>query len=217
MEITKNMKKIFKGIVILLIAITIFFSTNIITADNLENQISLPFEPNINIEKLVLDENNNWQDADTKRKAVDLQIGHDVKFKIQMTNTGDVPLIIGLTDEMHDSLKYIGAEPEPFEVSHDPPFWYIGWVTYEYLMPGEMVEFTLIAHVEGPENSLDYNYGIILGVTDDGKIVMDHDYAYVQLYKKAREIKSPLLNLLQNFLQYHTNLLPILQKLGCGQ
>ena len=209
MEITIKMKKILKGTIVLLIVITMVFSINIVTADNLKNQSTLPFEPGINIKKLVLDEDGNWQDADTKKTAVDLQIFHDVRFKIQITNTGNVQLIIGLTDEMYDSLKYINADPEPFEISHDPPFWYIGWVSYEYLMPGEMVEFTLIAHVEGPEDRLDYNYGIVVGVTDDGNIVMDYDYAYVHLYKKAKEISNPILN----FLQSHSNMFPLLQKL----
>jgi len=164
--------------------------------------------PDIDVEKEVFDsKTGRWVDADTASTALDAPICSNVKFRITVTNTGDCPLAVGVDDKMHDSLKYVGADPEPEEVSYDPPFYYILWVLPNYVMPGETITITVTAHVEGPDCSIDYNHAYALGVTDSGVEVEDEDYAYVHAYEKAKEINMPLLK----FLQSHPNMFPFLQ------
>jgi hypothetical protein len=180
--------------------------------DNLAFQLTgpTPCDPGIDVEKEVWDEKNGeWVDADTQSSAIDAPICSNILFRIKVTNTGDCPLAVGIDDEMHDSLKYISADPKPDEVSYDPPFYYILWVWPTYVMPGETIIITLTAHVEGPECSYDYNYVYVLGETDSGETVEDEDYAYVHAYKKTKEFNTPILNFLQN----HPNMFPLLQKL----
>jgi len=164
--------------------------------------------PDIDVEKEVFDsKTGRWVDADTASTALDVPICSNVKFRITVTNTGDCPLAVGVDDKMHDSLKYISADPEPEEVTYDPPFYYILWVWPNYVMPGETITITVTAHVEGPDCSIDYNHAYALGVTEGGEEVEDEDYAYVHAYEKAKEINMPLLK----FLQSHPNMFPFLQ------
>jgi hypothetical protein len=177
--------------------------------DNLAFELTSAIcNPSIDVEKEVLDsKTGKWVDADTQSTALDVPICSNVQFRIRVTNTGNCPLAIGVDDKMHDSLKYISADPEPEEVTYDPPFYYILWVWPTWVMPGETITITVTAHVEGPECSYDYNYAYVLGTTESGEEVEDEDYAYVHAYEKAKEFNRPLLN----WLQIHPNLFPLLQ------
>jgi hypothetical protein len=177
--------------------------------DNLAFELtSATCNPSIDVEKEVLDsKTGKWVDADTQSTALDAPICSNVQFRIRVTNTGNCPLAVGVDDKMHDSLKYISADPEPEEVTYDPPFYYIIWIWPTWVMPGETITITVTAHVEGPECSYDYNYAYALGTTESGEEVEDEDYAYVHAYEKAREFNRPLLNILNN----HPNLFPLLQ------
>jgi hypothetical protein len=164
--------------------------------------------PDIDVEKEVFDsESGRWVDADTQSTAVDAPICSNIQFRIKVTNTGDCPLAVGVDDKMHDSLKYVSADPEPEEVTYDPPFYYILWVWPTWVMPGETITITVTAHVEGPECSYDYNYAYALGTTESGEEVEDEDYAYVHAYEKARNFN----NIFLQFLLRHPNLFPTLQ------
>ena len=160
-------------------------------------------EPSIDVEKYVWDEKlQEWVDADTEDEAIDVKICKDVTFKIVVHNDGDVPLQgIYVKDKMHDSLKYINADPEPEEVYYEEPFWYINWFI-PVLNPCETVEFYITAHVEGPECSYDFNYVLV-----EAGDVRDEDYAWVHAHDKAKEFNSPILN----FLESHPNIFPLLQ------
>jgi hypothetical protein len=177
--------------------------------DNLAFELTSAIcNPSIDVEKEVLDsKTGKWVDADTQNTALDVPICSNVQFRIRVTNTGNCPLAVGVDDKMHDSLKYISADPEPEEVTYDPPFYYILWVWSTWVMPGETITITVAAHVEGPECSYDYNYAYVLGTTESGEEVEDEDYAYVHAYEKAKEFNRPLLN----WLQIHPNLFPLLQ------
>jgi hypothetical protein len=166
-------------------------------------------KPGIDVKKYVKDRSGKWQDADTENEAVDLPICTNITFKIVITNTGDCPLIVSVDDKMHDSLKYTRADPKPDEVNYDPPFYYLKWVLTTYILPNQTVEIVLIAHVEGPECSIDFNFVHVKGVTENQEIIEDEDYAYVHAIKKDKSLNLPIIN----FLQSYTNLFQILQKL----
>lgn len=161
--------------------------------------------PDINVKKDVWDPDyGGWVPANSEGTAVELPICEDAKFRIRITNTGDCPLDVGVDDKMHDSLKFRNADPEPDEVTYDPPFYYIIWVWPEPVQPGETVVINVTAHVEGPECSIDYNYAFVQGTTEGGDVVEDEDYAYVHAYKKGRDINTPLLNLLELLMNQFT-------------
>ena len=170
----------------------------------------LPYEPSIDVEKEVFDsETGKWVDADTENEALDVPICNDVTFKIIIHNNGEIPLEnIHVSDAMHDSLKYISADPEPDDFQYNPPFYNIWWIFPGPLPVGETITVYITAHVEGPECSIDYNYVMVTAYAG-GTSASDEDYAYVHAYKKSRELNSPILN----FLQSHPNLFPLLQKL----
>jgi hypothetical protein len=166
-------------------------------------------QPGIDVEKYVKDGSGQWQDADTENEAVDLPICTNITFKTVITNTGDCPLLVSVDDKMHDSLKYISANPKPDNITYNPPFYYMTWVWTTYILPNQTVEIVLIAHVEGPECSIDFNFVHVKGVTENQEIVEDEDYAYVHAIKKDKSLNLPIIN----FLQSYTNLFQILQKL----
>ena len=167
--------------------------------------------PGIDVEKHVWDDKNQeWTDADTESTALDAPICSEVKFKIVIHNNGDCPLFnIHITDVMHDSLKYISADPEPDEFQYNPPYYNMFWLYPGPLMPCETNEIYITAHVEGPECSTDFNYVEVFGTCEHGTIVRDQDYCYVHAIKQSREFNRPFIN----WLQSHPNLFPILQKL----
>jgi hypothetical protein len=174
-----------------------------------------PCDPGIDVEKFVQNpDTGKWVDADTEDEALDVPISHDVTFKIVITNNGVCPLVdIDVSDTMHDSLKFISANPEPHEFSYEPPFYYINWNFPGPLNPGETIEIFITANVKGPDCSYDYNHVKVYALCGCGEPgctcppVIDEDYAYIHAYKKAREINRPFLQ----FLQSHPNLFPILR------
>ncbi len=169
-----------------------------------------PCDPSIDVEKYIWDKKNQqWVDADTPNEALDVPICNDVTFKIIIHNNGDAPLTnIFVKDDMHDSLKYISAVPEPNNVYYEKPYWHIEWNIPGPLNPDDTIEIIVTAHVEGPECSIDYNY-VYVEALGCGQIVRDEDYAYVHAIKKGKSLDMPLIN----FIQSHTNLFRILQKL----
>jgi hypothetical protein len=168
-------------------------------------------EPSIDLEKFVWDEETQeWVDADNMDEALDIPICKDATFKIVVTNTGDCPLFgVNVSDHMHDSLKYINADPEPGDVWYDDTNaeWRMWWFFPGPLMPGNSIEITVVAHVEGPKCSYDYNWALVGAVCEHGNYVEDEDTAWVHAYEKAREFNTPILN----FLQSHPNMFPLLQ------
>jgi uncharacterized repeat protein (TIGR01451 family) len=171
-----------------------------------------PCEPGIDVEKQVKDKNGEWVDADTENEAVDLPICENATFRIIITNTGNCALInIVIKDIMHDSLKYIGADPQPDNVVHTTPEWVMDWMIPGPLAPGEIKTIYITFHVEGPECSNDYNHVIVEGYCEEcpSLIVNDEDWCWVHAYKKSKDLNMPFLQ----FLQAHQDLFPILQKL----
>jgi hypothetical protein len=169
-------------------------------------------EPGIDVEKYVLDLDGNWVDADTENEALDLPICHDGQFKIVITNTGECALInIVVKDIMHESLKYLSADPEPDNVVNTPPDWVMDWMFPGPLAPGATIEIFVNFHVEGPECSVDYNHVLVEGFCEEcpGEIVNDEDWCWVHAYKKSKDLNMPFLQFLHN----HPNMFPLLQKL----
>ena len=177
-----------------------------------------PCNPDIDIEKLVWDEkNSDWVDADTASEALDLPICEDAKFKIEVTNTGDCPLYyINISDHMHESLKFTNADPEPDDLWYNESNkeWRMYWYLPDPLDSGEKIDITVIAHVEGPACSTDYNWVLVGALSDDGTYVEDQDNCWVHAYKKSREINRPFLQFLQTHPHIFLLLRLVLQRLS---
>ena len=168
-------------------------------------------QPSIDVEKYVWDpKNQEWVDADDEATALDLPICEDATFKIVIHNNGDADLKdIKVSDKMHDSLKFISADPEPDDIWYEPPFYYMEWYFPGPLPPCSTIEIYITAHVEGPECSYDFNYVLVEAEGCGQPPVRDDDYAYVHAYKTSRDINTPLLNLLELLM----NQFPILKAL----
>jgi hypothetical protein len=168
-------------------------------------------DPCIDVEKYVLDKDGNWVDADTEDEAIDIKICKDATFKIVIKNCGDVPLTnIVVKDKMHESLKFINADPEPDEWYYEDPFYYIDWYIPGPLPVDESIEIYVTAHVEGPECSYDFNYVLVEAEgCEPPEVVRDEDYAWVHAHDRAKAFNTPILD----FLQSHPNMFPMLQLL----
>jgi len=183
--------------------------------DNLAFQLTAggePCEPGIDVEKQVKDKDGEWVDADTEDEAVDLPICEEATFRIIIKNTGDCALIdIIVKDIMHDSLKYINADPEPDSVVHTAPEWFMEWMIPGPLAPGDTITIYITFHVEGPECSNDYNHVLVEGFCEEcpALVVRDEDWCWVHAYKKSKDLNMSFLQ----FLQAHPNIFPLLQKL----
>jgi hypothetical protein len=168
-------------------------------------------EPAIDIEKYVKDpDTQEWIDADTMSEALDLPICEDATFKIVVLNNGNCPLLfINVSDHMHDSLKFISADPEPKDVWYDPAAgeWQMYWFFPGPLAPNDKIEIYVVAHVEGPECSTDYNWAHVGALCEHGIYVEDEDTCWVHAFRKSREINLPFFEFLKN----HPNMFPILQ------
>jgi hypothetical protein len=166
-------------------------------------------DPGIDLEKEVLDENGEWQQADTRETAVDLAICSEATFRITIKNTGNCPLFdIIVMDIMHDSLEFISSDPEG-ESWYEEPFWHIQWVFPGPLAPGDSIVIIVKAHVAGEDCSIDENKAVVDAVCEHGTAVQDADSAFVHCYKKSIDFNRPFLS----FLESHPNMFPLLQKL----
>jgi hypothetical protein len=165
-------------------------------------------EPGVDLEKQVWDEKNGrWVDADTENTAFDVVICTDIQFKITIINTGNCPLFqLEILDKMHNSLKYLGADPEPDEYYFEDPFHIMKWHIPQ-LLPGQEIVIYVNAHVEGPECSIDVNHAEVQCQCEHGTVVFDEDDCFIHAKEKAREFNSPILNFLEN----HPNMFPLLQ------
>jgi hypothetical protein len=170
-------------------------------------------EPSIDLEKYVWDEKNSeWIDADTIDTALDAPICEEVSFKIVVHNIGDCPLLfINVSDHMHESLKFINADPQPdnYWFDDEAKEWRMYWFFPGPLAPDATIEITVIAHVEGPECSTDYNWAHVGALCEHQIYVEDEDTCWVHAYKKSKDLNMPFLK----FLQDHANLLRIIEKL----
>jgi hypothetical protein len=166
-----------------------------------------PCEPSIDVEKYVWDEKNGeWVDADTQTEALNVPKCSKLSYKIVIHNDGTEPLYdIIVRDKMHDSLKFISSDPEG-EVYYEPPYWYIEWYFQGPLMPCDIIEIYITAHVEGEVCSYDENY-VLVEAYGCGQTVRDDDYAWIHIKTDSKFFNSPLLN----FLQSHPNMFPLLQ------
>jgi hypothetical protein len=177
------------------------------------NNLTMPlqYEPSIDVEKYIWDDKNQeWIDADNENSALDVPICTEITFKIVINNNGDESLFnLHITDAMVDSLKFISADPEPYQFEHNPPFYNMFWLFPGPLITGETIEIYITAHVEGPECSTDYNFVEVFGTSEDGTIVTDTEYCYVHAIKKNIEFN----NLFIVFLYSHPSLFPLIQKL----
>jgi hypothetical protein len=177
-----------------------------------------PCDPSIDIEKLVWDEeNSDWIDADTMSEALDLPICENAKFKIVVTNTGTCPLLyVNVSDHMHESLKFVNADPDPdkYWFDEDAKEWRMYWFFPGPLDVGESTEITVVAHVEGPACSTDYNWAHVGALSDDGTYVEDEDTCWVHAYKKSKELNMPFLHFLQTHPHIFLLLRLVLQRLA---
>jgi hypothetical protein len=193
-----------------------------LTGDNIDFAFVItgeePCDPSIDIEKYVWDEeNSDWIDADTMSEALDIAICEDATFKIVVTNTGDCPLYhVNISDHMHESLKYTNADPEPDDVWYNDTNkeWRMYWFIPGPIDVGEAKEITVIAHVEGPECSTDYNWVHVGAVCEHGIYVEDEDECWVHAFKKSREINRPFLQFLQTHPKIFLILRLLLQRFG---
>ncbi|UCH71589.1 MAG: hypothetical protein JSW62_04115 [Thermoplasmatales archaeon] len=176
--------------------------------DDLAFELTGEGKPSIDVEKYVWDnKNQRWVDADYEYEALEVCICNDVTFKIVIHNNGEEPLRdLWIEDIMHDSLKFISADPDPDDDAYDPPFYYMWWYFPGLLYPCETIEIYITAHVEGPECSYDYNF-VHVEADYCGSHIVDEDYAYVHAKEKAREFNTLILDWLQN----HPNMFPLLQ------
>jgi hypothetical protein len=144
-------------------------------------------EPSIDVEKYVKGKCGEWVDADTESEALDLPICTDATFKIVIHNNGECcgPLFeIYVADLMHDSLKFISADPEPEYFYYYPPYYVMYWYFPGPLDVCNTIEIYVTAHVEGPECSIDENYVEAIAQSDcEPYSVYDFDYAYVHAYE----------------------------------
>jgi uncharacterized repeat protein (TIGR01451 family) len=164
----------------------------------------------IDVEKQVRDKDGEWHDCDTENEALDVNICNDITFRIIIENNGDFPLYdLVVSDVMEDGLDYVSADPEPDDYYHDPPYHYFLWNFPGELLPDEKIIIGIIAHVDGPDCSIDYNY--VNGEIDDiyGNTISDEDYCYIHAVKKSKTLNNPFINWLQN----HQNQFPLLQLL----
>lgn len=146
-----------------------------------------PCECSVDVEKYVWCPcAEEWIDADTENEALDLPICTNATFKIVIHNNGTCCDIyqINVYDTMHDSLEFIGADPEPHEFLHDPPYYYMSWYELGPLAPCETIEIYITAHVVGPECSIDFNYVFVEASCEcEPYYVVDKDYAYVHAFR----------------------------------
>jgi hypothetical protein len=117
-------------------------------------------------------------------------------------------------DQMHDSLEYISANPEPDNVAHDPPYYYLDWHFDGPLMPCEIIEIIITFHVVGEECSIDVNHVEVTAVCEHGITVSDADDAYVHCYKPSRSIDRPFLQLIEKYPNLFQLIQKLLQRLG---
>jgi hypothetical protein len=165
-------------------------------------------EPCVDVEKYVRENpNQDWVDADTEDTALDVLICTEVTFKIVIHNCGDVPLEnIVVKDRMHDSLKFISADPEPDVFNYEPPIYYMEWKIPGPLEPCETKEIYIVAHVEGPECSYDFNH-VLVEAQGCGNTVEDEDWCYVHAKRKGKSVNMPFIT----WLESHPNMFPLLQ------
>ena len=219
----KRDKFFVKEAIVLLISTVLIFSTVIVTADyeeknseDLSSEImGYASEPGIDVEKYVWDKyNQEWIDADTEAEALDTRTGTDITFKIVVHNDGNKQIEnIEIKDKMHDSLKFISADPKPDYNAYEPPFYYLDWYYPGPLNPCETIEIYITANVEGPLCSIDYNYVFVEG-DDSGQTITDEDYAYVHCGPRSRTINTPFLNWLENHLHMFHTLQMLFLRLG---
>ena len=163
------------------------------TAPDLDNDMAFELtgmecEPSIDVEKYVLCPcTGEWIDADTEDEALDLPICTDAVFKIVIHNNGEccgALYDINVYDMMHDSLKFISADPEPLEFAYDPPYYHMWWYFQGPLYYCETIEIYITAHVQGPECSIDPNYVEVTAYTEcEPGYVFDNDYAFVHAFE----------------------------------
>lgn len=152
-----------------------------------------------------------WVDADTEEEAFRLPIGEEIQFKITIKNIGSCLIEeIHVWDNMTDSLKFISCDPEPDNYTYLDSFHYLDWFFPGPMNPGMSIDLNVTASVEGPEGDQAYNY---VYVQDSDMTFFDDDFAYVNAYKKSRNVNTQFLNFLQHFLQQYLNLFPTLRQL----
>lgn len=167
--------------------------------------------PDIDIEKYVYDqEHGEWIDADTEDMALDVAKCDEITYKIEIHNNGDCPLYgINITDHMHDSVKFLSADPEPDHYQYVPPEHRMYWYFFGPLMPCEVIEIYVTAHVEGPECSYDYNWVLVGAVCEQWTYVEDEDTCWVHVKGCGIPILRPFLH----FFATHPNMFPLMQQL----
>jgi hypothetical protein len=202
-------------IYILLIIITSGTVAQIIETNQQEKLLPNEFlstikecDPSIDIEKYVRDRNGLWVDADTENEAVDLTPCIDALFKIVIYNDGDCPFFnITILDTMSDGLTFISSNPDPDNISYDPPYYHMDWFFPGPLMPAEEIEIIITAHVEGPYCSIDFNHALVECECEHDEFVEDDDYAYI--HPKRWKVGDTNLKILQ-FLPNHQKLFLLL-------
>jgi hypothetical protein len=165
-------------------------------------------EPAIDVEKEVWDEKNGrWVDADTQNEAFDAAKCSEIQFRITVTNIGNCPLYnVKVSDMMHKSLEFLGADPEPDSFDEDAEWYYIIWLIPEMDQTQE-VTFYINAHVTGDECTYDVNHVEADGVCYHGTPVFDEDDCWIHSTGGSKTFVNPILNFLQN----HPNMFPLLQ------
>ncbi len=127
--------------------------------------------PDVEIVKKVWD-GSNWVDS------VTVNVGEDVKFKITVTNTGDVPLdtYVKVSDDLPDFLTYNNdANPTPTSSSAH----HIEWNNLAPLGVGESVTITFSAHADSTGEA--DNVASVRAKYDCNPEVTDSDTAHVKV------------------------------------
>jgi hypothetical protein len=228
------MKKILKEFGVLLIVLFMVFSSIAIadtnvkinksnnkTTNNSSDNLGLiqtkeTTDTIIDAENFVWDGvNAQWVDADDTGEAHRVPINTEVWLKFVIHNQGPSYLLDVHIDSDLLQFEFFEADPPPDYILIDPPWVYMEWDAGN-MWQDEKFEVIIRASVLGPVTQYAVFDVYANGKDEWAQPVDDLDYCYILPYKTPRNKAiqtSPFINLMQNFLQCHPNLFPILRQL----
>jgi hypothetical protein len=169
-------------------------------------------DPSIDVEKYIWDpDTQEWVDCDTEDEALDFERCTEITYKIVITNTGTCALYdVMVMDKLHESVEYVGADPEPIKVEVVPPDTIIEWFIPE-MDQTQVIEIFLTGHVVGEDCSFDYNYVMVEATCPHGKVVRDEDWCWIHVGETSRTIFQH--RLLAQIFERFPNIFPLLRQL----
>ena len=225
------MKKILRGVGVLLIAVFMIFSpiaiadtgvkinkSNIKTTNNSADYLGFELTKGttdtiLDVENYVWDGvNAQWVDADETPHRV--PINTQVWLRIVIHNLGPSHLLNVVIEGTLLLIEFLEADPPPDDINVLPPNTYVDW-DVGHMQVDEKFEVIILARVLGPVTEQGVFHVYSEGMDEWGERVFDYDLCIIQPYKISRNIAipaSPLMSILRNFFQNHPNLFPILRQ-----